>query len=353
VAVALACIGILLWVVDWRISLALLGRASLASIALIALLTPTLAIALSTWKWQRLLAAVSIVAPYFVLFRIYWISAFVSTFLPSVIPGDTVRIAMTRRFGPPTSIAGSIVVERITGLAVLLLLAAGAVMLRPDLLVDDPMSAIMLTAAGSGLIVLVLLVPLATRAMSAWQPGKAGWRQRLWAMLLRFATALGEVARQPKALLAAGSLSVAFYGAVALSHYTAIRALGLTVSLVDLIAVAPLVILAAALPVVPNGLGIGEGAFVLLYTQIGLRPEAALAAALLRRAIMTLVTLAGGTPWFFPASRRHLLALRIDAKPFEGRTFSPGSVHMDKGVDHPNKVRPEHRQLAEEEEDGM
>jgi uncharacterized protein (TIRG00374 family) len=221
---------------------------------------------------------------------------------------------MTRRFGSLASITGSIVVDRITGLAALLLLAAGAIMLRPDLFVDHPIGALMLSAAGAGLIALVLLVPLATRLISAWQPGEAGWGQRLKVMLLRFGTSLGEVAHQPGALLVAGGLSLAFYGVVALSHYTAIRALGLTISLIDLAAVAPLVTLAAALPVVPNGLGIGEGAFVLLYAQIGVPPEAALAAALLRRAIVTLVTLAGGAPWLVPANRRRLLALGDEGK---------------------------------------
>jgi glycosyltransferase 2 family protein len=328
-AVALGCLAILLWVVDWRVSLALLGRADPALVVLTALLAPTLAIAVSAWKWQRLLAAAAIAAPYSVLFRVYWISGFVSIFLPSVIPGDTVRVAMTRRYGPSASIAGSIVVERITGLAALVLLAAAAVMLRPNLLVHNPISAVLLAAAGGGLIALLLLVPLAaTRALSAWQPGEAGWRRRLKAVLLRLGTTLSEVARQPGALLIAGSLTVVFYGLVALSHYTAIRALGLSVSLVDLAAVAPLVILAAALPIVPNGLGIGEGAFVLLYAQIGVPPEAALAAALLRRALVTLVTLAGGAPWLAPANKGHLRALWADRQPLEDTTLShvPGNL---------------------------
>jgi uncharacterized protein (TIRG00374 family) len=103
------------------------------------------------------------------------------------------------------------------------------------------------------------------------------------------------------ALATAGGLSLVFYGVVALTHYAALRALGLRVSLADLAAVAPLVILVTALPVAPNGLGIGEGVFVLLYTQIDVAPEAALAAAVLRRAIVMLVALAGGIVWLLPA----------------------------------------------------
>jgi hypothetical protein len=68
-------------------------------------------------------------------------------------------------------------------------------------------------------------------------------------------------------------------------------------------AVALLVTLAAALPISPNGLGVGEAAFVLLYTQIGVAPEQALAAALLRRVVVTLVALVGAVPWLASRDR--------------------------------------------------
>jgi uncharacterized membrane protein YbhN (UPF0104 family) len=53
----------------------------------------------------------------------------------------------------------------------------------------------------------------------------------------------------------------------------------------------------AALPAAPNGIGTSEAAFVLLYTQAGLSPEEALAAALLRRLVLTLTSLTGGVLW--------------------------------------------------------
>ena len=298
-AVALACIGILLWVVDWRASLELLRQVAPAPVAMIALLS-SLAIAVSAWKWQRLLMAASIRTPYLALIGIYWVASFVSTFLPSVVPGDAVRIGMARRFGSPASIAGSIVVERTTGFMVLLLLAAGAVMARPDL-VSATVGPGTLVATGLGLAALLLLIVLATRSLPGTRSGEARWRQRVRAALARFGTTLADLGRQPRALATAGGLSLVFYGVVALTHYAALRALGLTVSLADLAAVAPLVILVTALPVAPNGLGIGEGAFVLLYAQIDVAPEAALAAAVLRRAIVMLVALAGGIVWLLPA----------------------------------------------------
>jgi hypothetical protein len=61
---------------------------------------------------------------------------------------------------------------------------------------------------------------------------------------------------------------------------------------------------------------------VLLYAQIGVAPEAALAAAVLRRVTVTLVALIGGLPWLAPASKGRLSALRADARALKGSAFS-------------------------------
>jgi glycosyltransferase 2 family protein len=57
------------------------------------------------------------------------------------------------------------------------------------------------------------------------------------------------------------------------------------------------VVLASALPVSINGLGITESAFVLLYAQVGLAPEVALAAAVLRRLVVVSMSLVGAVLW--------------------------------------------------------
>jgi uncharacterized protein (TIRG00374 family) len=298
-AIVLGCAGLLVWLIDWRASLALLAQAAPASVGW-GILLVSLAFVISAWKWQRLLAAAGVQAPLAPLVRIYWIGAFVSTFLPSVVPGDAVRVAMARRYGAPAAVTASIVVERVTGLAALLLLAAGAAAAAPSLVPGDVARTPMLIVGAAGLVALLVLLGVATgSAARRWQGGRA-WEGQVRAVLARFGSSLSEVTRQPGALLVACAASFAFYGVVTLSHYVAIHAIGGEVSLADLAVVAPLVILAGALPIVPNGLGMGEGAFVLLYTQVGLTPEEALAAALLRRLIVTAVALAGGAPRLAP-----------------------------------------------------
>ena len=60
---------------------------------------------------------------------------------------------------------------------------------------------------------------------------------------------------------------------------------------------APLIPLISLLPVTANGLGIAEGAFVLFYTQMGVAPDQAFAAALLRRLLTIATAVPGGLLW--------------------------------------------------------
>jgi uncharacterized protein (TIRG00374 family) len=262
-------------------------------------------ILVSAWKWQRLLAALSVRVGLPALFRAYWIGAFVSGLLPSTVGGDFVRAALTRRHAGAGPVAASIIVERLTGLAVLLAIVLIVMLARPDLVAAGPLRTAVPLALGTGAAVLLLPVLLLARrrAPRATVPGRS-WPGRVRALLATFGGALTDYARRGGALLVACAVSLAFYALIVLFQYAVVRALGLRVGLGDVAAVAPLVTLAAALPVSPNGLGVSEGVFVLLYARVGLSPEEALAAALLRRLILTLTAAAGGVLWLASAGAR-------------------------------------------------
>lgn len=120
-AVAVVLITILLSFVDWRESLLLLGDVRLLP-ALYASGLLVVGLTLSTLKWQVLLAAHGIFLSLLRLLKCYWIGSFFSMFLPSNVGGDVVRLALLHRHGL-TIVGASIVVERLTGLFVVLCLA--------------------------------------------------------------------------------------------------------------------------------------------------------------------------------------------------------------------------------------
>lgn len=306
IAVALASLGLLLWLVDWRSSLTLLAQIALGPLA-VACTTSVLGVLVSAWKWQQLLRARGLSAPFWNLTRLYWIGAFVSSFLPSNIGGDVARTVLSRRIGDLGPISASIIVERLTGIGVLLLVALGAVLARPDILAYRPLWTVIMTAIAVGAAaVLAIFVVLFLRGgglvgATDEQPGppasSRGWISRLRQGLRRAETALAAYARDPGALLVASAASVLFYALLILFQYAVIRAFGFEIGFGDVVAITPLVALISALPISLGGIGISEGAFVFFYTQVGLTPEQALAAAVLRRLLMTGTALVGGVLW--------------------------------------------------------
>jgi uncharacterized protein (TIRG00374 family) len=80
-------------------------------------------------------------------------------------------------------------------------------------------------------------------------------------------------------------------------------AVGAEVSLLEIIYILPIIHLITFLPLSLNGLGISEGAYVFLFSQAGISPTEALAAAFSRRAAHLLVSLVGGILWIPQRSR--------------------------------------------------
>jgi glycosyltransferase 2 family protein len=298
---AFASIGTLLWLVDWRNSIELLARVEPASIALVCTAS-VFGIVVSAWKWQQLLSTLSIHAGLATLVRIYWIGAFISSFLPSNIGGDVARAVLLRHLGSLSVVGASIIVERFTGLALVLLVAFGALLVRPDILAYEPLWRMVVLALGGGSVALLALtLALLVRAHRASARPMAaddgGWAGNIRTLLRKLEISLASYARQPGALVVACAASGIFYALHLLFHAGTFHALGLQVSLGDIAVVMPLVTLISALPISLNGLGISEGAFVFLYAQAGLSPEQALAAALIRRLVLTLTSLVGGLMW--------------------------------------------------------
>ena len=320
---ALLSIGLLLWLVDWRGSVGLLRRVD-PGLALVAWGLDLSCVLVSAWKWQRLLAALAVRGGLGALFRAYWIGAFVSGLLPSTVGGDFVRAALTRRYAGAAPVAASIVVERLTGFLVLLLLALAAVLARPDLLAAQggpQLRAVLVLALAGGCAALLaagwLILrpgPVVSRPAAAGPTGVVGgWAGRARGFAARLEAALAGYAGRPGTLLAAGAVSVPFYVLIALFQYAVIGALGVEVALANVLVIAPLVTVVAALPAAPNGIGTSEAAFVILYTQAGLSPEEALAAALLRRLGLTLTALTGGVLWLAARDARSAAAAAASA----------------------------------------
>jgi uncharacterized membrane protein YbhN (UPF0104 family) len=227
---------------------------------------------LGAWTWRRLqdrLVGIRLAWPATV--RLYYAAQAVGSLTPGNLGADVYRVVAADAGAGRARLALPIVVQRLTSIGALLVLGAvGVIALMPGRVPID---------AGTAGAVLVIVGAIAA-ALGAW----ARRGQRIvtrpissWAILDGF------------------GLGLAFH-AVSLG-----LGLGLVVAVDPAAAARPLEVLAAlavarlslAVPLSPNGLGIQEGALALLFVQLGLAPDVALAASLLNRVALVITVVAG------------------------------------------------------------
>jgi glycosyltransferase 2 family protein len=284
---------------DWPGMASALRRADLGPV-LAALAVSLLGVLLSAAKWRLLLRRVDITLPFREAARLYWVGMFASNFLPTSVGGDAVRLALTPARDRLALVAGSILVERLTGFMVMLALCALGLALGPWrlprglgwLAAAVPVG---LAIAGAALLLAPAPVERLLAGLAVRLPPRAG---RAASAARKVATGMARHARDPAGLAAAVLLSLPFYGTVALAQWLALRAVGSGIGLGEAALVAPLVQLLGVVPLTPNGLVVVEAGFVLLYGAAGVPPGAALAAAVLRRLVDLANSGLGAPAWW-------------------------------------------------------
>lgn len=290
----------LLWLwVDWREALAAVARADPALLAL-ALAASVASVLVSAWKWQILLRRIRVELGFGLTARLYWIGCFFSNFLPTGIGGDAVRLLLTPAAGRLEEVTGTILTERLTGLLVMLLLATFGLAVQPlelagPWLGDTLLALVVALALGvAGLLAAPSLLLRAVGRLARGLPGALG---RLCARAHGLAARVAGPVRDGRAVGLALLISVPFYALNILAHYFPLQAVGAEIGLAEVALVAPVVLLVGLLPITPNGLVLAEGAFVALYAGVGVPPELALAAAVLRRLVDLANSGFGGIAW--------------------------------------------------------
>lgn len=285
--------------VDWQATVDALLTADLGPLALaLPLLTSNMP--LSAFKWDLLLRVQRIRPGFPAALEAYWIGSFFSNYLPSNVSGDVVRLMVIRAAGRRAEAASSILVERLTGLAVLVALATLALALRPghfDGFGLLPLLWLMVLGLIGAMLVTVTAGEPVARMLRRLVGDRSDLALKLIDVVARVAAALGAYRRRPGALLVALGLSVPFYAVLVGFQFLVLASVGAGLTLAEVALIVPVVQLIGILPIAPNGLGLVEGAFVLFYVQAGVPPGEALAAALLCRALSFLVSLPGGPLW--------------------------------------------------------
>jgi len=285
IAVTVGGLIFILTQIDLGDAVARLLRADLRWVAA-ALLLVMSSLVVRAYRWLLLLRGLGVNLPFARLVRLYFTGHFFNAFLPTGFGGDVVRILEVARHVPGDVAAGTVLLDRLTGLLMLFVLALVALPFRPESF-PPQQAAVVLAVALVGLLAgAALLDGRLLRAAGRFLPGPLS------------PTGEGSVARLLRAVQAVGW--PALRGALLVSlvfnlmqvswWWAAARALGLPAPFGYLLLVVPLLAITLLVPAV-GGFGARESVATVLFDGAVFAGGAAPLAAGTGFALSTLVFL--------------------------------------------------------------
>jgi uncharacterized protein (TIRG00374 family) len=253
-------------------------------------------------KWQGLVRAQGIRAPFGNLLTYLLVGLFFGNVLPSNVGGDVVRAyGLVRASGRAEAAAISVLVDRLMGLvaflgaAVVMAVLAAVTLARGAELEQIEIATVIVAAIfilGSALM-FSRRVSQRVKLIFALAPF-----QRIQPIAQRVYHALQVYRHSYRALALNVALSACIVVVTTLVWYAVALALGLDVSVFYFFMFNPLIAFVLLIPISFNGLGPKEATAVFFFGLIGVPSEIALAMSLIFHLIVVLTSLPGGVLWW-------------------------------------------------------
>lgn len=215
--------------------------------------------------------------------RLFLVSSFYNTYVPGGVAGDVVRALAVRKCfarGGLTSALAVSLVERVTGLAGMLLLVALVTAIEPLADMDSLLPFSLLGLLGVALAVSAIM---AGRRLAPALPAR----------LRPLAESLPAL-RAPGAYLLALAAAFVTHVISALGYHVIIRSLSASARVAESLVIVPIACSAQYVPATIAGAGTRDAAFVLLYQRVGVPPADALAMSLAVLLCSLIIALLGG-----------------------------------------------------------
>lgn len=250
--------------------------------------------ALMAYRWMLLLVALTPGSrpPFLAVLRIFFVSTFVGSFLPSV-GGDVYRAySLSRLQVSGVESAASVVMDRALGVLSMVLVAVIALAFANEML-DVPGVAATVLIAAFGCVVGAAGIYSAraaavAHAAAGYVPGRKARHltEGLIDAVRRYASHHSEVT----SVLVA---SVVVQGLRVLQAYCLGHALGIAVPLTTYFVFIPLIVIVMQVPITVSGLGVSQAMFDLLFTRVGVPSAQAVALSILFVALAIVGNLPG------------------------------------------------------------
>jgi uncharacterized protein (TIRG00374 family) len=229
-----------------------------------------------TYRWGTLVWSLGIQVSWLRLVALFFVGAFFSLFLPTGLGGDAVKMyELSQNDGKTAEAISSVIVDRFVGLFVLFALAVLALIGGYRLVGSE----VLVVIAGVFVACLVAITLLLQRTwIETW--GRRLGLDRLLGRIRILRELYGSIRfYRTVDLVRATAASVVWNLMLILGNYLLGLAVGIDLSLYYYFLFIPIISVLLMLPSV-GGLGIREGAYVLLFGQVGVANSQALALAL-------------------------------------------------------------------------
>jgi uncharacterized protein (TIRG00374 family) len=268
---------------------------------------------IGSWLWGRLLRAQGVPIPYTKAASYYFVGLFFNNFLPSNVGGDIARISDAAKHASHVSpVFSATLMERLIGVVAIGFLAVVASIAAFNHLH---------LYAIYGMILALFLVSVAFFAsifnrglLEAFEwPFRVIGARKVERAIARLMDDMHGFRNQGGALAAAFVASMLVQISRIYVHYLVGLALGVRLSLAYYFLFVPVLAALVSLPISLNGIGVREGAAVVLFQLVGLTREEAFSIPFLTYVIAVLISLLGGLI-FISRTPRRALEKRLERK---------------------------------------
>ena len=287
--IGVGALAFLLWKIGLGETLAVLRAADLRLLGL-AFGLFVVSLVIRAARWAVLLRALGLRVPFGRLVYLYFVGAFFNSFLPSGFGGDVVRALELTQDAPTTAAVGTVLVDRMTGLLVLLALGLGALPLSAGRLAPW-LVWLLVGIAGGGLLAGALLLEgrllrrITARLPERFSLSGSGFLGRLYAAV----TGCGW-----RAIAQALAISLLFNLVNILINFLCGRAVGIDLPLGYFFITAPIISISLMIPVSIGGVGVRDWTVVALFGPAGVSSNTAASMSLSMYAVSAAAGLVGG-----------------------------------------------------------
>lgn len=249
-----------------------------------------LALAAGAWRWHALLHRAGVPVGANRLARIYAVSTFSASFLPTTAGGDVTRaLLVSRRAADLRRVAVSIVVDRAGGLAGMIAIAWLALVVAPGHVPSEASAVLIWTS--------LVIVAGAAVMVVALMRGNSWLRRRLPAQVLTMARdsrdVLRNYGRSPGMLGMWFLLSVLYQALISYQLVVLGHAIDVQLSFATAAIALTVVTLLTLIPISIGGFGVREGSYVVLLGGVSIAASDATLISVLSVATLLVASLPG------------------------------------------------------------